>query len=266
MTVLAREARASYAFVERNFNLTRRYWGWEIGWLVYALAGALSITLIGQDQGNQRLIFSLMIGAIFWNYLSIVFGFIAETIAWERWEGTLEYTMMAPIRRSSQLFGSTLYAVLYGMVHTAFVLVVLVLFFGLDLSRADFATAGVFVLIGSFSIVGIGMIAAILPLLYVERGDQMTFVLQSLLLLFSGVYYRIDILPGWMQVVSRFSPGTYVLDGVRSALIDGVPLSSLLHDVWPLLVMAVVFIPLGIWAFGRAERYAKRTGKLKRVG
>jgi hypothetical protein len=27
-----------------------------------------------------------------------------------------------------------------------------------------------------------------------------------------------------------------------------------------------VFIPLGLWAFGRAERYAKATGKLKRVG
>ena len=34
----------------------------------------------------------------------------------------------------------------------------------------------------------------------------------------------------------------------------------------PLAVMAVVFIPLGAWTFGRAEAYAKRTGKLKRVG
>ena len=31
-------------------------------------------------------------------------------------------------------------------------------------------------------------------------------------------------------------------------------------------VMAVVFIPLGVWVFGWAERYAKRTGKLKRAG
>jgi hypothetical protein len=30
--------------------------------------------------------------------------------------------------------------------------------------------------------------------------------------------------------------------------------------------MAAVFIPLGAWTFGRAEAYAKRTGKLKRVG
>ena len=266
MAVVTREARASFAFLERNFNLMKRYWGWELGWLVYALAGALSVTLIGQDQGDQRLVFSLLIGAIFWNYLSMVFGFIAETISWERWEGTLEYTMMAPVRRSSQLFGSTLFAVIYGLVHTAFVLTVLVLFFGLDLSQANWATAAVFVVIGSLSIVGIGMIAAILPLLYVERGDQMTFVVQSLLLLFSGVYYSVEILPGWMQAISRFVPGTYVLDGVRRAMMDGVPLTELLHDVWPLLVMAAIFIPLGVWSFGRAERYAKRTGKLKRVG
>jgi ABC-2 type transport system permease protein len=38
------------------------------------------------------------------------------------------------------------------------------------------------------------------------------------------------------------------------------------QNVWPLLVMPIVFIPLGLWAFGRAERYAKRTGRLKRVG
>ena len=108
--------------------------------------------------------------------------------------------------------------------------------------------------------------AAILPLIYVERGSQMTFVLQSLLLLVSGVYYSVEILPGWMQVIARFSPATYILEGVRQALIDGVPVGSLLHLVWPLVVMAVVLIPVGAWAFGRAERYAKRTGKLKRVG
>jgi len=69
-----------------------------------------------------------------------------------------------------------------------------------------------------------------------------------------------------MQVLSNFSPATYVLDGVRAGLIDGVGVGELLGDVWPLLLMGIVFIPLGLWAFGRAERYAKRTGKLKRVG
>jgi len=267
MTIVAHELKASYAFVERNFNLTRRYWGWELAFLVYSVAGALSISLIGVGQGDETLLLTLMIGAIFWNYLSVVFSWIAETISVERWEGTLEYTMMAPIRRSSQLFGSVLYAMVYGLVHTTVIFVVLLLFFRqLDLSVANPATAVAFMLLGSFSFVGIGMIAAILPLLYVERGAQMTFVLQSCLLLVSGVYYSIEVLPPWMQVLSHLSPATYVLDGVRAGLIEGTPVSELLFDVWPLIVMGVVLIPFGLWAFGRAERYAKRTGKLKRVG
>jgi len=267
MTGFAHELKASYAFMERNFFLTRRYWGWEIAFLVYSVAGALSISLIGAAQGSAELTLMLMIGAIFWNYLSVVFSWIAETISVERWEGTLEYTMMAPIRRASHLFGSVLYAMGYGLVHTSVIFVALLLFFPqLDLSGANPATVATFMLLGSFSFVGIGMIAAILPLLYVERGAQMTFVLQSCLLLVSGVYYSIEILPPWMQVLSHLSPATYVLEGVRAGLIEGKPVSELTYLIWPLIVMGVLFIPFGLWAFGRAERYAKRTGKLKRVG
>jgi ABC-2 type transport system permease protein len=267
MSLLAHELRASYAFVERNFFLTRRYWGWELAFLVYSVAGALSISLIGADVGDDRLLLSLVVGAVFWNYLSVVFSWIAETIAVERWEGTLEYTFMAPVRRWTQLIGQCVYAMVYGLIHTAVILVVLVLFFpSLRTGDMNLATAGLFMLLGSFSFVGIGMIAAILPLLYVERGAQMTFVLQSCLLLVSGVYYSVDILPGWMQVLSHLSPATYVLDGVRAGLINGQPISELVHDVLPLLIAGVVLIPFGLWAFGRAERYAKATGKLKRVG
>ena len=267
MSTLAHELKASYAFMERNFFLTRRYWGWEIAFLIYSVAGALSISLIGADQGDAHLTLMLMIGAIFWNYLSVVFSWIAETISVERWEGTLEYTMMAPIRRSSHLFGSVLYAMVYGLVHTLAILVVLILFFPeLHVAGANPVTVLTFVILGSFSIVGIGMIAAILPLLYVERGAQMTFVLQSCLLLVSGVYYSVEILPPWMQVLSALSPATYVLEGVRAGLIEGKPVTELTGLIWPLIVMGATFIPFGLWAFGRAEKYAKRTGKLKRVG
>jgi len=267
MTMLTHELKASYAFIERNFFLSRRYWGWEIAFLVYSAAGALSVSLIGAQSGDSRLLLTLIVGAIFWNYLSVVFSWIAETIAIERWEGTLEYTMMAPVRRSTHLLGAVAYAMVYGLIHTAAILVAMVLFFpDLSIAQADAGTVVVFMVLGSFSFVGIAMMAAILPLLYVERGAQMTFVLQSVLLLISGVYYSIDVLPGWMQVLSHLSPATYALDGVRKGLIDGVPVGALIGDVWPLIVMGIVLIPTGLWAFSAAERYAKRTGKLKRVG
>jgi ABC-2 type transport system permease protein len=265
--MLATELKASYAFVERNFNLSRRYWGWEVAFLVYSAAGALSISFIGAQFGDPRLLLTLMVGAIFWNYLSVVFSWIAETISVERWEGTLEYTMMAPVHRSTHLLGSVGYAMVFGLVHTTAILIAMVVFFpNLSVGHANALTVVTFFILGSFSFVGIAMLAAILPLLYVERGAQMTFVLQSVLLLVSGVYYSVDVLPGWMQVLSHLSPATYAIDGVRKGLIDGVPVTQLIGDVWPLIVMGIVLIPTGLWAFGRAERYAKRTGKLKRVG
>jgi ABC-2 type transport system permease protein len=266
MTIATRELRASLAFVERNFNLTKRYWGWEVAWLVYSLAAALSVAFIGVAQKDDGLLQVLVIGTIFWNFLSIVFGFIGETVTWERWEGTLEYTFMAPVRRYTQLIGSTVFAVAYAVIQMLIILGVMLLFFDLEFSGGNFVTAGVFLALGSISFVGVGMMAAILPLLYVERGDQMVFVIQSVILLFSGVYYGIETLPDWMQVVAHFSPGTYVLDGIREGLIDGTSVTELWYDVWPLVVMAAVLIPLGVKVFGVAERYAKRTGKLKRVG
>ena len=266
MTIAQRELRASLAFVERNFNLTKRYWGWEVAWLVYSLAAALAVAYIGVAQNDPELLQVLIIGTIFWNFLSIVFGFIGETVTWERWEGTLEYTFMAPIRRYTQLVGSTFFAVAYAVIQMVIILAVMLLFFDVEFTGGNFVTAAVFLGLGSISFVGVGMMAAILPLLYVERGDQMVFVIQSIILLFSGVYYSAELLPDWMQFVSQFSPGTYVLDGIRAGLIDGLPVTELLHDVWPLVIMGVVLIPLGVYVFGIAERYAKRTGKLKRVG
>ena len=37
-------------------------------------------------------------------------------------------------------------------------------------------------------------------------------------------------------------------------------------EIWPLIVIGVVSIPLGLWVFRIGEQYAKRHGKLKRSG
>jgi ABC-2 type transport system permease protein len=69
-----------------------------------------------------------------------------------------------------------------------------------------------------------------------------------------------------LQKIAVFSPATYVLSGARNALLEGTSTRQLWPYIWPTLIMGVVAIPAGLWVFGLAERYAKRTGKLHRNG
>jgi ABC-2 type transport system permease protein len=80
------------------------------------------------------------------------------------------------------------------------------------------------------------------------------------------VYYNVTVLPAPLRAVARFSPATYTLDGIRSSIIGGTGVGGLWHDLWPLMVIGAVSIPLGLWVFHRGEVHAKRHGKLKRSG
>ncbi|MEA2254169.1 MAG: type transport system permease protein [Solirubrobacteraceae bacterium] len=267
------QAVALMGVVERNSYLVKRYGWWELAFFVWTVANTLTIVFIAKGvQANggqldvQRETASLLIGAVIWSYLGIVFEILTETVAWERWEGTIEYTFMAPLSRAVHLLGMGAFAVLYGVMRTAALFAVVALFFGLSFSSADFAGALVLLAVASVSFVGVGMVTAVLPLISPEKGAQLGFIAQGMLLVVSGVYYPVEVMPGWMQAIATISPATYALRGIRASLLDGAGVGAVWGDLWPLLLLGAIAIPAGLAVFRVGERYAKRHGKLKRSG
>jgi ABC-2 type transport system permease protein len=259
--------------VERNAYLIKRYGWWELAFFVWSVANTLTIVFIakgveasGGHLDVSRATTTLLIGAVIWSYLGIIFEILTETVAWERWEGTIEYTFMAPLSRAVHLGGMGLFAVLYGVLRTALLFAIVSLFFGLHFQHADFLTALVLLAVASLSFVGVGMVTAVLPLISPEKGAQLGFIAQGFLLVVSGVYYPVSVLPEWMRWLSTVSPATYALRGIRAAVLDGAGVGSRWGDLWPLIVLGAVTIPLGLAVFRAGERYAKRHGKLKRSG
>jgi ABC-2 type transport system permease protein len=259
--------------VERNVYLVKRYFWWDIAFFLWTVANTLTIVFIAKGieaTGGQidvnRATTSLLIGAVIWAYLGIIFEFLTETVAWERWEGTIEYTFMAPLSRSMHLAGQGVFAILYGLVRAVLLFVAVAFFFDLSMPNADFVAALVVLVIASVSFIGIGMMTSVMPLISPEKGMQLGFIAQGMLLVVSGVYYPVEVLPTWMEWISVISPATYALDGAREAIIEGAGLSTMWDEIWPLIVIGVVSIPLGLAVFRRGERYAKRHGKLKRSG
>lgn len=268
------ELRAAYGFIERNFNIIKRFWAWELAWLTYSLANALAITFIakgapgvtGAAIDEKRFVMFLLTGVLVWHYLSMIFNIVGEMIQWERWFGTIEYTLMAPIHRFTHLVGASLFSLVYGLAFTAVILMVVVLFFDLDLANANLLSGLCILAAASAPLVGLGLCAAVLPLLSPERGIQMVFVAQALLLLVSGVYYKVEVLPGWLQAISHVSPATYAIEGMREALLENASPAKLWKQLAILLGMGVVMLPMGVLVFSTAERLAKRSGRLKREG
>ena len=90
--------------------------------------------------------------------------------------------------------------------------------------------------------------------------------MEAAILVVSGVYYDVSVLPSWMQKLSLISPATYTLRAARAALLDGASFHEIKSELLVLLATGIMLIPLGLLVFNKAELYAMRTGKLKRSG
>ena len=267
----------AYAFVEREIALSKRYWAWELVWLVYGIVTSLSVAYIGlaapaiagasvDEAAISRFVLYLLVGTITWRFLGLIFEQMGETIAWERWEGTIEYTFMAPVPRLTHLLGMCGATLVRALAFSVAILAAVALFVPVDLSNANVASALVLLATGAVAFIGLAIGSAVFPLLWTEKGLQMAYIVQAVVLLVSGVYYPTSVLPEWMQLLSVISPATYVIRGMRAALLDGADLGGVWPDLWPALLVGAVSIPLGLRLFVWAERYAKRTGRLKRSG
>ncbi len=259
--------------VERNAYLVKRYAWWELAFFLWTVANALTVVFIargveaaGGELDVNRQTTVLLIGAVIWAYLGIIFEILTETVAWERWEGTIEYTFMAPLSRPTHLVGMGIFAVGYGVIRSALLFGTIAFFFDLQMPNADFVAALLLLAVSSVSFIGIGMMTAVLPLISPEKGSQLGFIAQGMLLVVSGVYYSVEILPEPMQWLAKISPATYALEGIRNAIIDGDGIGAMWDELRALTVIGIVSIPIGLAVFRRGERYAKQHGKLKRSG
>jgi ABC-2 type transport system permease protein len=266
--------RQTWAFFFRDYHLTRRYFSWVVVFTFYAVVNSATVVLIGVAAGDRRLTLTLMVGVMLWGLLSVVFQEIANSITYERWEGTLEYTFMAPVSRLVHLAGVSLFSTGYAVVRAVVIVVGMLLFVDIDLSRANWGGLIVVLAVSSAAFVGLGLMAAVLPVFSPERGAEATNIFQGVLLLVSGVYYDVSVLPRWLQPLSVISPATYALSACRklvgigegAEMVAGAPLSACTYELKVLTLMGLVFIPLGLYVFSLVERWAKKTGKLKRTG
>jgi ABC-2 type transport system permease protein len=229
--------------VERNIYLVKRYIWWDVAFFLWTVANTLTIVFIakGIEAGGGKIDVNevttiLLVGR---RRLGLPRDHLRdphETVAWERWEGTIEYTFMAPLSRPIHLFGMGLFAIVYGVIRAIMLFAVVALFFHLELTHANFAAALIVLVVASISFIGIGMMTAVLPLISPEKGTQLGFVAQGILLVVSGVYYPVACCRSGCSGSrrSRRRPTRCADARPRSSTARAEPMWT---DIWPLLVI-----------------------------
>src|SRR4029079_1260001 len=96
--------------------------------------------VVSGDAANDLTLF-LLLGTLVWAYLSAVLDDISLVITWERWEGTIEHTLMAPVPRWIHLVGMAAFGVMHGLVRTLLIMLIALPFFSVELGQADWGSA-----------------------------------------------------------------------------------------------------------------------------
>ncbi len=179
---------------------------------------------------------------------------------WHRWLGTLPYVYAAPHRFPVYLVVSGFAGSLF--IATTNLAAMLPGALAVGGLRAGLGLLAVFavMIIASLPLVGIAVSAALLSLLAREEGNVLSF-LNPLLLLLSGVFYPIDVLPRILQWMSVLAPVRYVVEAARIAsTFTGGPVRAVVVASYYLAVMIAVYNLLSLKAVGALESAARRRG------
>ncbi len=185
----------------------------------------------------------------------------AQQIREAQTTGTLEATLMSPVPLSAILIYSSLWNYFLSALRFLFYLAVGALLFGVDVGRADIPAALVIFVLTVVCFMGIGILWAGVVLL-IKRGEAVMTAMGYVVLLLSGVFFPVSMLPAWMQPFSAMIPLTYALEGMRFALLKGVGVSDQAGLLVQLSLFAAGLLAAGIAGFNLAVRAAKHSGSL----
>jgi ABC-2 type transport system permease protein len=202
----------------------------------------------------------VLIGLAFSGYFGVGLRSFADNLRDAQTTGTLEAMLLTPTRLSTIILSSGIYDYGYVTVQVIVYLALGALLFGVELN-GNIPAAIVILLLTIIAMTSMGIVAASF-IMVLKRGDPVTWVFNTASLLLGGVYYPVEILPTWLQALSRLLPITYALEAMRQALLNNASLQELWPDIAALIIFCIALVPLSLLSFRVAVHRAKIDGSL----
>lgn len=254
--------------------MTLRYWyvlrsSWtRILELVYwptmnmIVWGLINYYFTDHESSVAEIAGSLLAAVMLWDVLfrgqlGFTFSFLEEV--WSKNVANLMMSPLHPTEFAASLMLMSLIRLLLGM---APVTLLAVFLFSFNIYDLGFALVAFFanLMLTSWAV---GLVVSGLILRNGLAAQNFAWSVMMLLLPLSCVYYPVSILPQWLQPIAWSLAPTYVFEGMRAALIDGVFRADLMIEC---LGLNMLYLGLGFTAFMLLVQGARHKGSLLTIG
>lgn len=262
-------------------------WAMESNWTdpflfaIYSIVRPLASTLIlvvmyyviTKGTTGLDLFAYIYVGNAFFMYVfNVLFG-----ISWvvhddrEHYQ-MIRYIYISPIRMYYYLFGRGIAKMILTTVAVIITMAfgMLVLRIPVNLLAVNYPLLLFSILAGIFIITCLGILLAGITMVTAHHSWALTEGMAGLFYLACGAIYPIDILPIWLQYLSKVLPLTYWLELVRRSVL-GKSLSPTLSgytDFQLILIMAATTLVLALfshWIYRSIEYIARKYGKIDQL-
>lgn len=184
------------------------------------------------------------------------------SLVWDREFGFLKEVLVAPISRTSvaagKALGTATVALLQGMVILLFAPLI-----GVTLSFWTVVALIPLMLLLSISMGSLGILLAT-RIRSMEAFQAVMQMLMFPMVFLSGVFFPLEGLPGWMNVMVKLNPATYGIAPIRQVMLGGSPdltytislfghTMSLWNNIAIVAAFGAIMILLAVWSFNSQE-------------
>lgn len=219
--------------------------------MVFNLYGAIPVSVESKSIAQETFTYVdfFLPGVIGITVLTPIF-FTSAVAAEYRERQYFKLLATTPLRKGEFLFSRTVLIIGLTFVSTILMIAVARLAFGTSFFLDPISVALIVAGAVLFTSIGtaIGSFAK-----DIEASSALANVVYFPMMFLTGTFFPVEIMPGFIQVVSRFLPLTYFNDGLRDTLIFG-NVSSALFNLGVVSLLAVIFFFLSAWSLRwRAE-------------
>jgi len=253
----------TWAFARRNVIMARRnvFFVFELTFWpgVAMLSHGLLTRFLALDAKMTAFI---LVGTVALSTVQVCQLDVAYAVLFDIWSKSMKHQFLTPIGIRHLAIGSWIVGEARGV--TVFLLMAMI---GTWAFRFDFVGAGpgslALFLMGCFlcSLI-IGLLVCSLVLLFGTRAETSAWAAVNFVVMLSGIYYPISVLPGWAQGVAAGIPLTYFLDAFR----QGYGFEPHFAHAWLKgFALTGIYVVLAHWALASAITRSRRTGLLLKL-